>query len=468
MLLAGSTLAERMLDGKLGGDPEFRRAYERWNPKNAESAHRLVRDYASENPVPFVRGVITLRTAFLDYGRELEPVTEAGAEGGTAKQALKDWLRNPLPGTRATGQTLVDKLCADVLGEWCQQDSAVVSWQENSPRPYVLLPEDCRYTSRGGRERLEWRHGLHGNELDEFVKAHPAAMQADVRKRYEKDFIPIEDPVWNAQYPAFGSYRTVATRDRWGGGLGLPRLRGLIHALDQYRNMELGEAAYSFAGRKVNRQYKAGYAIKSGDQAGTVTTHAPREWSAKAKAMHFGRQGYYETPTNWDQEQVLHWLDVKSFDPEKWKSVLTRAVDWAGPVGRLLLGDGQQLENLWRLFRAEVDFERRQLRGLLAEVIGEFAPGPVELCWSNDCFLDPRVWSELFRQGFSAGTFSNHTLAETLGSDLAEEMEHKLEELAAEKQDPGVLKPIYDAAHGNGAGDAALAAGDAGGRPTGT
>lgn len=454
--------SELMFASHLRDESDFRKAYARWNPGNAEAAHRLVREYTETHPVPFVATVVRLKAAFLDFRRELEPVN---GETGTEAELLRDWLRAPLSAAvRTTGAQLVDKLCADVCAEWVAQDSAVISWQENSLRPYLLLPEDCRYSSRGGREVLEWRHGLTGTELDRYVSQFGEDMRPAVRKRYEQDFIRIEDADWNGQFPALADYRTVVTRARWGAGLAMPRLRGLIHALGQYQTMELGEAAYAFAGRKVNRQFKAGYAIKSGDQAGTTATNAPKNWPLLAKEAHDGKSGYYETATNWDREQVLHWLDVKNFDPAKWQTVVDRALHWAGPLGSLWLLKGQQLGDLWQLFQAEIQAERRLLAGAIAEVLSQFTPVPVEVCWRDDCFLNPRVRSELFRAAFSAGVVSDHTFAENLGLRLEEEMEHKLQELAAEKANPGVLKPIYDAAHG----DPALAAGDAGGRPAGS
>lgn len=463
--LCGSTLGWRLLKSQLGSDPEFRRAWDRWNPADLPAAQVLVRDACVDNPCPLVSSVLRLKSAFLLHGLRLCPTESAGDVAGDT-EPLADWLRAPLNDTvRTTGSTLVARLAADVAEEWLMQDSAVVSWKESSVRPYLLLSEDIRYSARGGVEKVEWKHGLTGNELDEFIKQHPVADQPKLRQRYEKDYIRLEDPQWNEEMSAYADYAAVATRNRWGGGLRMPTLRGLLTALDQWRNMELGEVSYSYAGRKVFRQYKKGFEPpSSGPNAGTITTRADKGWAKRAKENHGSKLGYYEGATDFDEELALHWLDVKNFDAEKWDTVLNRVAAWAGPLGFLLLGKGTQAGDLWQLFEAEIGAERVRLGALLGEVLGEFAPGPVTVEFADDCFVNPRVRSDLLKQGYASGSVSSHTYLERLNLRLDEELEHKRTEIAAEKKDPGVLKPVYDAAHG----DPAAAGGNAGGRPEGT
>lgn len=457
----GSTLGWRLLKGQLGSDPEFRRAYDRWNPRDLGVAQRLVRDYCVDNPCPLVTEVLRLKSAFLLHGLDLQP-----AEPGADMAPLAAWLREPLDDSvRTVGQTLVTTLAADVADEWLMQDSAVVSWKEASKRPYLLLSEDIRYSAKGGAEKVEWCHGLHGSELDEFVRQHPPEVQAAVRKRYEKDFIRLEDPEWNRTMPAYRDYAAVITRNRWGGGLRMPTLRGLITALDQWRNMELGEVSYSYAGRKVFRQYKAGFQPPtSGPNAGAVTTRAGKGWAGRAKEMHGNKLGYYEGASDFDEELQLHWLDVANFDPAKWDTVRHRVADWAGPLGLLLLGKGTQAGDLWQLFEVEVLAERCRLAALLGEVLSEFAPLPVTVRFASDCFVNPRVRADLLKQGYATGAVSSRTYLERLALNLDEQLAHKRVELAAEAREPGLLKPVYDAAHG----DPADGQGGQGGRPEGT
>lgn len=458
---ARTTLNGRMLAGvlkSLGADPAYRKEFERWHPQERQKVAALVREHCDDSPVPLVATVVGLRQAFLDHGRRLEPVR---AED---RPKLQAWLAGPAGGRRTTGQTVVDRLVNDVVREWIQQDNAVVSWMEHSRQPYLLLPEDADYHNRGGAEKLFWRHGLGTSEVDALVKAvmGTAEDKRKVRQRYEKELLEIENAEWNDRFPDLADYYAVATRQRWGAGLAGPRLGGLVLALEQYRSMELGEASYAWAGRRVSRQHKAGYGIKSGEAAGAAFAQAPGDWAKKVKEQHVGKQGFYEYASNWDQEQLLHWLDIKNFAGEKWLTVVERALHWAGPLGSILLGKGQQLGDLWQLFAAEIQQDRAQLAGLLAEVIGEFAGVPVSLVWGDECFVNPRLFAELLKQGHASGAVSNRTLVQHLGKSLDDELARKKLELQLERETPGVLKPIYDAAHGEDA------AAGSGGRPPGS
>ena len=450
---------ERVARNAGPGDPsaadrQFKSEWQTWHSTELQPIFSRCRKWSETTPVPFIRGVVQLKAAFLDHGRRLrarEPQQQA---------AVDAWLQERLPDTRITGDRVVTQFLSDVLQEWVRLDNVVVSWWEDSLRPYLLRPEACSYANSGGHELLTFEHGLDSSKIREFVKEFGGAAGEELRKRLEKGIIRIEDPVWNAQHPALADYFTVATRQALGHGFITPALAGLQAALSEYRSLELGEASLAYAGRKVNRQHLSGYPIKSGDNAATTATHAPKGWPAAVKSAHGDKVGYYETATNFDQTQVIHWLDVEKLDPKKWESVLLRAVHWAGPIGSLLLGKGTQLGDLWQLFTTECVHDRSRLQPVLEEVLTEFIGVPVTLAWGTDCFTNPRVMAELLKQGYSAGAVSNQTFCDKLNLDFNQEVMRKQAEVALEQQNPGTLRPIYDAAHGEQS--------KPGGRPEGT
>lgn len=430
------------------GDADWTKRTLQWGSDRLDARFKLAREHTRQSPIPLVGTVLRLKQSLFDHGARL---TAVKPEDDTAVQG---WLRDE------GGEAVFAGLRDDVWSEWLALDNALVAWAVYSSRPYTLAPEACDYRNRGSLEVLRWRHGFEEKERKEMAKAFTApADRAAWLERHKSEIIRVGDPEWNRAHPNLADQFRVLTRERWGFGLGSPGVLGLLQACDQYWSLALGEAALGYLARRATRQHKAGYAITAGPNAGTTNTHARETWPATVKKKWNGKTGPAENATNFDIEEVINWVDPKFFTADKWKSVAVRACEWAGPLGYILLAP-QAATDWWSLLLAEAHAERGRVGRLLAAVLGEFAGVPVRVEWSDECLLNQRIFFEALKQAHAAGPLSSKTFLAKLGISLADETARKRAELALEKEEPGLLKPLYDAAHGNNGADA-------GGRPPG-
>lgn len=393
-----------------------------------------------------LRHFVAARRMFVHYGFALQ----AASGNPKDQKALDDWLRPAAAKARterkAAAQLL--KFVRDAVMEWLLMDVAIAFWMEDQAVTATLLaPEEVRYSDVFNHEILRVNKHFDAKEM----KA--AGFDAETIKRYTSGEIVLSEK--------FDEYFAVLKAERAGYGLGRPRIESLFLALEQCGGMEAGEAVLGMVARTVIRQHKLGHAITGARAGSPAHFYKPKRGQA-IKDFFRNKQGLLEFTGNFDHDILVSWIDPKLWDPAKWATVVDRLKWWGGAVVNLYLAETLR-PYLLGMLKAECYDAREQLKPWLEETLNASFPLPVavRVSWGSQCFTEPRVADEMLKFLVAQGPLSTTTALEQYGYNPEQEHTRKQAEAALEKTNPGTLKPLFDAAHGD---DPA----GGGGRPTGT
>lgn len=431
--------------------------YREYHPHHHNCNYRLAfencKAWSRDNAL--IRTLIKLKTAFYDFGFKLLP--ENKDEADFDNETLDTWLKQ--------NAMAINQFRSAVWQDIISLDNTIIFWRDDSSIPAITLPaERCDYEDKLGYEKLTYRHGITSEQLKMIGLEDPEmalrfkTSEIIVGYKYEGlKLVPVE-----------GEYFMVAKKAPIGDGFAWPSLMSIADALGQCESMEIGESLLAFAMRQVVRMHKIGHEIKNGPHAGWDTHFWKKQRSDKIKAQLEGKVGYYEFTTNFDHIIEYPWPDIKKFDASKWESVKERFCWWGGPVGWMIFGRGVNPYTM-QMLRAEALKEREFIEPYLTRAFNEAfnPPVPLKIRWSNRCFFDSRIASEMLKFGVTQGLVSANTAVPELGFVPSEELEHKKEEMDMEKETPGLFRPIFDAAHGDPQQTAPAKKSKANGRPEG-
>lgn len=375
----------------------------------------------------FVAQILQKKREFYNYGLKIVPADKGG------KKKLDAYFRDT-PGEMMR----LRRFIRESWDEFNLLDSVIAFWrQEAKVKPNLLAPERCDYTDRFGNERLI----VHMNFKAEELKGFPRALA----ERYANKRVELSE--------RFDEYYSVMTMGRRGYGLCEPRLKGLFMALQQNDHMEVGEAAYAFAGRSVERRTSIGFEVKAAANALKQSTFLYKKTRADAILKGYkGKQGFFDSVGQFDQKTEFIWIDPKNYDERKWGTIVQRMVWWGGPLAFMFIMKQLNI-NLLLMLKTEAEERREDLQLWLEDVInrGWGLPVAIRLKWSNDCFKDLRLAWDMMKFFVTTGSLSHTTSLTQAGYDVDVERQNKKTELDEQE----VWVPVYDAAHGNRPGSEA-------------
>lgn len=371
----------------------------------------------------YVGTVLQLRHLFYDFGFQLKGATKAD------QKRVDDWmgeLRNVkrLEGFRAS-------LWRQVL----LNQAAVSFWIGDQGVPTLLNLEEVDYKDKFGQERLIIRHGLSGAEIDKMDIPEEARERLKAKSSLE---ITPDDEVFHFE---------VLKHEDVGRGLGTPLLYGQFLTLDASDSLESHDATLANQMRRVFEQHKIGHEIKSGNLAGSPKHFWKKSAADAIKREIKGKVGGMMVVTNFDHAIEWPGVDSDRFAASRYEGIEKRLSYWAMPIHQLLFTQSQQPQ-LMRIFGVMAAAERRGVALHLQMVGAAFGWNfQVEPHWSDECFSDERLFSELLKHGLNGGPVSQETFLRQLRLDPALERQRKAAEAKLPKEQ---TTPIYDAAHGPG------------------
>ncbi|HXP59141.1 MAG TPA: hypothetical protein VN829_01550, partial [Dongiaceae bacterium] len=339
---------------------------------------------------------------------------------------------------------MLERYIAAVWSEWLLLDNVVSFWREEKEiTPFLLLPEQCRYTDAMGLEKLTVNLGYRKEQfMDGEGNPLPGWTLEEIR-RYTgsgHQIILSEE---------FDEYFRVLTRGLRGTGFGVPRLYRMFRTLSQCESMEVGESMLAYAGRLVIRAHSLGFEVRSASNAAKQAEYLWKANRAKPIEDFFkGRQGFAETTKQFDHRIEYIWVDPKLYDARKWETIVSRLLWWAGPVGYMLMT--KQLQPfLLPMLRADALADRARVGAHLDVVLnkGFRLPVKVKAKWGDRCFNDLRLAWEMTKTLMQQGPVSLTSALEVADFDPAVEAERKREEAPVERDDE--LLPKFDPNHGN-------------------
>lgn len=369
-------------------------------------------------------GIITdLTMAFATHRWRL--VVADGEPGRNQSMALDRWrLRN---------KVLVENLHREIWQDWITFNTAVVAKLPiPEARPMLLPPYSVRYSNRLGIEKLEFLHGLSWADLELVPKEIRSAFSGG---RLALDKLP-------------GAKFRVVTNARLGAGLGPPTMMSVFHACDTAASLAAADGSLAEAARRVIRQHKLGYEIRTGPMAGSNQNHAKPKRLKDVQTAFAGRAGVMEFADNFDHEVVLHTVDPRFFDAKRLDTMERRLFVWSAPLGQMLFTRGGIAPFLMTLLRVRIEQMRERVAALVNHVINEMLDAPVPLAVKYDSRIlrDDRLAAEMLKFSLLNGLSSQRTARSETGLDDVEERRIKEEE---GKQPMAVKVPVYDPNHGN-------------------
>lgn len=372
----------------------------------------------------FVNTVLSLRQSFCNYGFAIKARRREDAD------ALKAWMEKSDEKLEPI-QDYVDEL----WHEWLTFSNAISFWRDRAPRPILLELKDVKYSDLFGSEVLKIRHYLTSEQIDK-LRGWSAAEKARIKKDPMLEVRPDDDQF----------HFKVAKRAKMGKGLGFPQLKGLFESLSFSESLEVGDSLRGFLCRKVYEQHKFGHEIKGGNKAG-----APDHFFKKPKGDAWskfikGKTGVVSFSGNFDHEISYPGQDPKLFEAKRYESAINRMLWWSAPIGQMIMARGVT-PYLMDLLHQQCAFERQKIERHLATTLNEVFNFPVRVRvqWSNRCFKDTRLATELLKFGLQNGPLSQTTYIEEAGGDPEVERSRKSEEASLPKSQ---TLPLFDSAHG--------------------
>lgn len=382
----------------------------------------------------FLSTVSKINGSFYDYGFRLVPEKES--------VKFEEWeLNNAIP---------LLNLRRAIWSNLQTKDNCVVFWRDESSIPALTLKLDrCSYADDLGYSILKYRPQMTDQQL-----ALIRSKDSELADRYKQGEIIVgytKNPngLGYALIEVPEEHYLVIKHGEVGDGFTWPSLVAATSVLAQCDSMEAGEAVLAFAMRTVVRLQKIGHEIKAGNFAGYPNYHAKKPRLQAAIAVVKGKVGMVDAAVNFDHSFEFITPDTKGFDPAKWESIEKRLGWWLGPVAWMISLQGTN-PFLMSMLKSTAIAERDLVRPYLEQVINKAFKPPVnvEVKWSNRCFQNEQIAGDLLKFGQQIGMLGSRSIIEGIGYDPDEEMEQKKKDLALEKETKGILKPIYDAAHG--------------------
>ena len=452
-------------------------------PSTITQAVTKARDYAKRSS--FLQMFLPKKKAVLDYRCVFQPAGTKGAPP-TPEEKLKlaTWLaemtniqpepvadpQNPQKTIGVellkTNREMLTDFLSEALDEINLLDTAVAFWIDDQDYAFTLPMEKCEYQDVLGVPILRYTHGL-GTEQ---VKLLPP----DQQELFKSGTVTIN--------PDDGQHFKVFKRNRSGDGFGWPGIFSIFKLLGEIESKEFGFNAMAFLMRNARRCHKLGYGILTGDRAGRPHAFNFTAKRATAITRDFDQVvGASDYICSFDHEITFPWPDLKMFDEIAWQGSNARLIQWAGPLGQMLIAKNV-MPYLSPILKAQVLAEREKFRLFVEPVINAAfkPPVPIKLSWSNLIFNDARLQSEILKFAAIQGWASVATQQEEAGFNPDQENERKLAEVA----NPDAAKiflPMWDSSHGispalgesldaGGPSDSASGAdpGSKNGKPTGT
>jgi hypothetical protein len=233
-----------------------------------------------------------------------------------------------------------------------------------------------------------------------------------------------------------------------GMGFGWPDLGTLFHACSLNESLLVGDRQLADACRSVYEQHLLGHEIKSGNHAGSPAHFMKKPRAEAVKKEIQSKKGHIQLATNFD-----HLIRIGAgrpepaqFDTKRYAQVAEQMAVWGLPFAQML--NGQINPYLMTLARQLGDTDRKRVRPYLTAVLQEalLAPAPITLQWDDACFWDSRMLLDLLKAGLAGGPISQESfLRLTLGNPTTER-----EAKARDAELPeDMVKPAFDAAHGD-------------------
>lgn len=411
----------RTLCGVGAGDKTitFKGLDRKFSPNSVEESIVLARDWSER--VPLLNLIVETKISFWDYGFAVVPETPG-----------EDWDK----WWRANGRRVCE-FKDEVWEDWMRVDTGVMFWNtEEDWGPLTLRAEQCEYSDAFGKPKLKFRHGLSEKQIRE--------LKAD-KRRFEGGKVELR----NTAEEGFEVWK----RQRKGEGFGKPRLHGLFDACATYDSLEKGENLLGLLHRLVQRHHRLGYEITNGVYAGTSNQHWDLKRWQDIEKFFKNLFGVVETSGNHDHKIEFITAPTEYYKEDKWKGIIRRMLDWAGPIGWAMFKDTLS-SNMIAMAEPLAVLEREKLRWILMRVLQEgFKAPPCKITWNSQCFRDARIAAELMKFGVSSGAVSIPTYHEYMGVDTDKERLRKKKD----HEEKDIWRPVYDAAHG-----------DPEGRPAGT
>ncbi len=409
---------------------------------------------------PFVGTVTELNCAFFNYRPMLSALADAPKY--QADRVTK-WLARP------ESAALINQLLQQAWHRSLIFDNAALTWIHGVKVPTFLDLDRCKYETSAVGNILQWQPGWSEATCKRLATLLP--VDADERaawvQRYKKNWVWLAEPAWNAAHPKLEEFVAVFT-SLPGGGFVTPRLSGLFRAVSEFNDLELGEAAYAYLGRNVYEHHKLGFQATGNANGGPTIGRAGKTRVTALQKSLRNSKGAKQIVTDFDHAIEFVWLDPKALGADKWETFFVRACAWGGPLAYLLLkqGQGTGLSEMMMTLAAQ---RRETMRLFLEPVLEHFVGAPVSLNWSNECFLNQRVWGELIRDVVQRGAGGYRSYFERLfgPNTYDREMEEKKSD-KAKYTDKGLNEPPYDPHHGPNDAATGTAPGKRNGRPTGT
>ncbi len=357
--------------------------------------------------------------------------------GRNQAAALERW--------RHRNQELLQDLHREIWQDWMIFNTAIVAKLPLAEaRPMLLPPYNVRYSNRLGIEKLDYIHSLTMTELDALPRSW---LHAFLGGRLSLHKLP-------------GARFRVLTDARLGDGLGPPSMARVFHACDTAASLAAADGTLAEASRKVLRQHKLGYEIRTGQLAGSNQNHAKPKRVKDVQSAFAGRAGMMEFADNFDHEVLLHAVDPRFFDPKRLETLERRFFIWGSPVGQMIFTRGGIAPFLMPILRVRIEAMRARVGAFFNYVVNELLNPPVELVVKYDTRIlrDDRLAAEMLKFSLNSGLSSQRTARGDAGLDDEEERMIKEEE---SRQAMAVKVPAFDPNHGNQPG----ALNPQGGRP---
>lgn len=374
----------------------------------------------------FVASILQLRQAFFNYGFTLTAADKKD------RDKLKAWK------TDAKSEKMREWIADytdDLWSEWLLLENVISFWRNASERPVLLNLEDCEYSDAFGSELLCIKHNLTTEQINK-LKGWSEEEKKRLRAKNVLEIGP-DDELFHFK---------VSKRARAGLGLGWPSFMGIFEALGQGESLEVGDAIMAFAGRTVWEQHKIGHEVTAGVMAGTEKFHYNKKHADAFIKACKGKSGHHRVTTPFDHEISFPRVDPKNFDAARYASVIERLRWWSQPLAQMIDARGIT-PYLLRLLKMQARPAREKMGRHLTQTLNEVFEPPCRVlpAWSNHCFVDERLASDLLKAGLAAGPISQTTFAEEAGYDPELERERKTVEAGLPKAE---TYPIWDAAHG--------------------
>jgi len=394
----------------------------------------------------FIRNVLALKATFHNHGLLGAVLAPTDPKKPDGEQEVKEWH----PGIRAQSAKDADKVrkwkeknrveiarvTTDCWQSYLLVRNAVALWRKNG-RVIVLRPETCDYSDQFGVEKLVFRHGLTGQQIDEMPGL--SKPERDQLKGNTKLTLTHTSNVF---------FFRVLKEEQVGMGFGWPDLATVFHACSLNESLLVGDRQLADACRSVYEQHLLGHEIKSGQHAGSPVHFMKKIRGESVKKEIQSKKGHIQLATNFDH-------DIKigagrplpnQFDTKRYEQAAEQLATWGMPYGQML--DGVINPYLMTLAKGLAHADRERMQPFLAELLQEAlgAPAPLVLQWDDTCFWDSRLLLDLLKTGLTAGPVSGESFLRKTGFNPADERAAK----ARDAQLPeDLVAPAFDAAHGN-------------------